>query len=256
MRNNLPKLRKIENLLIQAVIFIATYVFIYKQVFLKTDMPGMLKIMEEDVAKPGFRPQMALILFLMMVNWALETVKWQYLIGKVERIGFLEALQAVLAGVSISSFTPNRVGEFFGRVYSLKQASRIEGILITLVGSVSQLLVTVIAGSMAMLVFIPRYLPLAAYSHGYLYIGIVATVLALDLLLLGLFFNLSILSTLKERILKNGLQRIRRFFRVFAFYPNRGLALVMMPGTWSFPRSSGCCSGCSDCTSLTSTPSC
>ena len=46
MRNNLSKLRKIENLLIQGVIFIATYFFIYKQVFLKTDMPGMLKIME------------------------------------------------------------------------------------------------------------------------------------------------------------------------------------------------------------------
>src|SRR5512137_3060990 len=103
MRNNLSKLRKIENLLIQAVIFVATCGFIYQQVFGKTDLPGLLKIMEDDIAKPGFRLQMGLILFMMVVNWALETSKWQYLIGKVERVGFLNAFEAVLAGVSISS---------------------------------------------------------------------------------------------------------------------------------------------------------
>jgi MFS family permease len=228
MKNNLPKLQKIVNLLIQGVIFTATYIFIYKQVFQKSDLPGLLNLLEADIAKPGFQLQMIAILGLMVVNWSLETLKWKLLIGKIEQVDFFKALQAVLTGVSISSFTPNRVGEFFGRVFVLKKASHIEGILITIVGSISQLLITILAGSVALLLFIPSYLPQASYSHGYLYYGIIAIVGILDVLLLGLFFNISILSALKERILQNGLKKIQRFFRVFAFYPNRELAVVLL----------------------------
>ncbi len=226
--NNLPKLRKIENLLIQVLIFIATYIFIYKQVFQKSNLPGLLRTLEDDLVTTGFLSQMLVILLLMMGNWCLEAYKWKYLIGKIESIGFFKALQAVLTGVSISSFTPNRVGEFFGRVFILRKASHIEGILITIVGSISQLLVTVFAGSVSLLVFIPHYLPDSSYSHGYLYYGIAAVVVMLDFLLLGMFFNLSFLSAFKERILEERLQKIRRFFRVFAFYSNRELATVLL----------------------------
>jgi len=228
MKNNLPKLKKITNLLLQGIIFITTYYFIYRQVFHKADMPGLLTTLEDDFARPGFLRWMAVILLMMALNWSLEAVKWKSLIGKIEEVGFFKALQAVLTGVSISSFTPNRVGEFFGRVFILDRASRMEGILITIVGSVSQLLVTVITGSAALLFFIPSYLKLAAYSHGYLYYGIIATVILVDIVLLGLYFNLSVLSALKEQILKNGLKKVRRFFRVFSFYHNRELAAVLL----------------------------
>ena len=225
---NLPKLRKIENLLIQGMIVIVTYIFIYKQVFQKTNLPGLIKTLEDDLTQSGFQNQLLIIIMLMVVNWCLEAYKWKYLIGKVEQVSFFKACQAVLTGVSISSFTPNRVGEFLGRVFILKKASHIEGILITLVGSVSQLLVTIINGSIALLIFIPYYFPDMAYSQGYLYYGIVSIVLSLNILLIGLFFNLSFLTTLKERILQNRLKRLRRFFRVFAFYHNRELVRVMM----------------------------
>ena len=225
---NLPKLRKIENLLIQVVIFAATYIFIYRQVFHKSNLPELLKTVEDDLRNPGFQSRLAVILALMVVNWCIEAYKWKYLIGKVEKVSLFKAFQAVLTGVSISSFTPNRVGEFFGRVFILKQASHIEGILITMVGSVSQLLVTIILGSAALLVFLPYHLPDTLYSHGYLFYGIVVIVILFDLLLLGMFFNLSVLSSLKERILQKGLQKLRRFFRVFAFYRNRELARVML----------------------------
>jgi len=225
---NRSKIRKIENLLLQATIFVVTYIFIYKQVFQKTNLPQLLKTVDEEFLKPGSQYLIAAILLLMVINWSLEAVKWQYLIGKVEKVGFFKSLRAVLTGISISSFTPNRVGEFFGRVFFLDKASHIEGILITIVGSLSQLMITIIAGSLALLVFIPVHMPGTIYSHGYLYMGIVAIVATLDLLLLALFFNLSFLTTLKQQILKNGLKKLRRFFRVFAFYHNRELFRVML----------------------------
>jgi hypothetical protein len=48
------------------------------------------------------------------------------------------------------------------------------------------------------------------------------------LLLVALFFKLSFLATLKERILQNRLKRLQPFFRVFAFYHNREMATVML----------------------------
>ena len=183
--------------------------------------------MEDDLAKPAFRLGILLVICMMVINWSLEAVKWKYLIGKVEKVSFFKAFQAVLTGISISSFMPNRTGEFFGRIYILKTASRVEGILITVVGSMSQLLITVLAGSIALLIFIPHHLSATGFSHGYLYYGICMLVIALDSILVALFFKLSFLTTLKEMILQNGLKRLRKFFRVFAFYHNREMATVM-----------------------------
>ncbi len=213
--------------MIQLAIFLATYAFIYKQVFHTSNLPELIKTTGDDLAKPGIQDRLLIIILMMVINWCLEAYKWKYLIGKIEKVSFFKAFQAVLTGVSISSFTPNRVGEFFGRVFILREASHIEGILITMVGSVSQLLITVFAGSASLVILIPHLLPDAAYSHGYLYYGIISIVTVLDLLLLALFFNLSFLSALKERILKNRWKKLRRFFRVFAFFRNRELATVM-----------------------------
>ncbi len=206
----------------------ATYLFIYKQVFHNSKLPELIKTTRDDLAEPGFQLLLLIIILMMVLNWCLETYKWKYLIGKIEKVGFFKAFQAILTGVSISSFTPNRVGEFFGRVFILKEASHVEGILITMVGSVSQLLITVFAGSASLVILIPHLIPDAAYSHGYLYYGIISIVTALDLLLLALFFNLSFLSAMKERILKNRWGNRQHIFRVFAFYRNRELATVML----------------------------
>jgi hypothetical protein len=216
------------NLLIQLAIFLVTCLFIYHQVFHKTDFSGLLQTIEDSLVKPGFKPVFLLVILLMVVNWSLEAYKWKYLIGKVEKISFFKSFQAVLTGISVSSFIPNRVGEFFGRIFILKTASRIEGVLITIVGSMSQLLVTILAGSIALLIVIPRYLSDAGFSSGYIFYSLVAIVMAMDFLLVSLFFRLSFLATLKERILQNGLKRFRKFFRIFAFYHNREMGTVLL----------------------------
>jgi uncharacterized membrane protein YbhN (UPF0104 family) len=226
--NNLSKVQKIMNLLIQTVIFLVTCVFIYRQVFMKEDLSSLMLSLRGDLEKSDFRLGLLFVTSLMIFNWSIEAFKWKYLIGKVENVGFFRAFQAILTGISVSSFMPNRVGEFFGRIYILKTASRIEGILITVVGSMSQLLVTIMAGSVALLIFIPRYLSGAGFSHGYLYYSLLALVVSLNVILLALFFQLSFLSTLKERILQNGLKRLRKFFRIFAFYHNREMAAVLL----------------------------
>lgn len=223
----MTKVYKRYNLIIQLGILVISYFFIINQVFWKQDLPALIKTLANDFNSSQFLWIMVLLLILMGVNWMLEALKWKLLISKVEDVSFSQSVIAVLTGVTISSFTPNRVGEYFGRAFILKQASHVEGILITVIGSMSQLLITILIGSMAFLAFLPVFLADAEFSRGYFYYVLVVVVLLFDTLLLGLFFNVSFLSTAKEKILRNGLSKIRKYFRVFTLYSNRELWIVM-----------------------------
>jgi uncharacterized membrane protein YbhN (UPF0104 family) len=125
-----------------------------------------MKALEADLSSPDFLRTLVFVVLLMVVNWMLEALKWQKLISKIEKVSLLQSVVAVLTGVTISSFTPNRVGEYFGRAFILKKASHIEGILITILGSMSQLLITILTGSLAFLLFLPVFMPGAEFIRG------------------------------------------------------------------------------------------
>jgi len=222
------KIGKILNRLIQLLILGVTYIFIYKQVFLKTDLPGIIKTLEDDFSKTGFIAQIFIVFFMMLVNWSIESLKWKLLIGKIEKINFFRSFQAVLTGVSVSSFTPNRVGEYIGRVFILHNASHVDGILVTILGSMCQLMVTVVTGSITFLIFLPKYFSSTIYANGYLYYGLIFLILLLDILLLGLLFNVTFLNTVKEKIFKNSLKKFQAHLHVFTLYKNREVAIVLL----------------------------
>lgn len=90
-------------------------------------------------------------LLLASLNWVIEAVKWRLLMRKVELVSLRTSLIAFFNGTAVSLFTPNRSGEFAGRILYLKNQNRIRGTLITLVGSTAQLLVTIQAGLVALL---------------------------------------------------------------------------------------------------------
>ena len=97
------------------------------------------------------------IFLLMFVNWGLEAFKWQLLIAPLEKITFLASLRSVFAGVTVSIFTPNRVGEFAGRVFVLQKADKIKASLMSLMGSLIQLVVTVLTGILAYYILESKY---------------------------------------------------------------------------------------------------
>ena len=95
---------------------------------------------------------LAAVVLLMFVNWGLEAVKWKISVKPVQEVGFGKALQAVLSGVSFSVSTPNRIGEYLGRVLYMDEGNRLRTISITIVGSISQLIITLMAGAAGLLV--------------------------------------------------------------------------------------------------------
>jgi Lysylphosphatidylglycerol synthase TM region len=97
-----------------------------------------------------------LVLFLMLVNWGIESLKWQLLINHVQRFSFGRAFKSVLSGCSVTMLTPNRIGEYGGRILYVAEENRIKAISLSLVGSISQLLVTMVMGCFGLLYL--RYL--------------------------------------------------------------------------------------------------
>ena len=227
------KIRKTYNILIRVIILAATYGFIYKKVFLGKDWMQNLTVFKNYVEDPKFTWTITLLIFLMFVNWGIESVKWRFLISKIEKVSFFKSLQAVFTGSSISIVTPNRVGEYFGRAFILEKASHMQGILITILGSMSQLLITILTGTVGLILFTIGYAHKLQIFGGYLFYSLLALIVIFDILILFLYFNISFLSTLREKLLKRRLKKFRKFFVVFSYYRYHELCYVI---TLSFFR--------------------
>lgn len=88
-----------------------------------------------------------LALILMPLNLGLETRKWQVLLRiKNEDISFRLLFKGVLVGMSLGIFTPNRIGEYAGRLSVLPKNLRFDGGVFTLINRLSQMVITLIMG--------------------------------------------------------------------------------------------------------------
>lgn len=96
-----------------------------------------------------------LVVFLMSVNWGIEALKWQLLVRHLQQFSFFRSFKSVLGGCSVTMLTPNRVGEFGGRIFYIEDGNRVKAISLAVVGSISQLLVTMLMGCFGL--FFLRY---------------------------------------------------------------------------------------------------
>jgi len=221
------KLKKTYNILLRILILAATYGFLYKKIFHGKDWQQQYNLFTGLLEKPGIKTLLFIVVLLMLVNWGLESQKWRFMIGKIECVSFFRSLLAVFTGASISFFTPNRTGEYFGRAFILDEASHVDGILITILGSMSQLLITILTGTLSMLVFIPKFLDSNAFFSGYIYYGFVVLIIFLDLLLVFLVVNVQFLSVLRDKLLRSKLKKFRKHLAVFSDFRPRDMALVI-----------------------------
>lgn len=90
----------------------------------------------------------------MPLNWAAETMKWRFLVKRVQHITFWQAYRAVFAGVTSSLFLPNRVGDFGGRILFLKSKNAVKVVLSTFVGSWAQQLILIAFGFLGFAYFL------------------------------------------------------------------------------------------------------
>lgn len=157
------------------------------------------------------------LLLLMILNWSIEALKWKLLVSKMQRISFIDALKGVWCGVTIGTFTPNRIGEFGGRILFLRERNQVKGIIVTLLGSFGQITTTLITGLSSLILFILFINPFQI-PHQYLpppefliwILPILFSLLIACLLLL--YFNVGLIESISSRV--PFLKRMRSYLSI------------------------------------------
>lgn len=177
---------------------------------------------------PLFILRFALAIILVFFNWGTEAVKWKYIMQKLEPVSFLQSFKAILTGITVSTFTPNRIGEYFGRVFIMEKEHPIKGALVTIIGSISQLLVTTLFGAIAILFFVPAHGYLGQVAIQQIFTGISFIIILLTTGFALFYFNLHSFSPLLQKLFKNKQHNIIRFSRVFNRYSTKELFNIFL----------------------------
>lgn len=139
----------------------------------------------------------------MPVNWGLETRKWYLLVNRMQPLSFMKSFEAVLSGLSLAINTPNRIGEYGGRVVYLLPENRLKGVALTIISSISQLLVTLVLGWIALFILKNDLYKVelgGTHFSGLLFTGFQYAVLFIVVLTGVFFFKLEWLVNLVKRI--------------------------------------------------------
>ena len=131
-------------------------------------------------------------LFLVPVNWGLEALKWKIsLTGIYPKYSYIQAFKGVVTGIATGIFTPNRVGDYAGRLMYLAPGKRWEAGVILMVDRLCQLVITLwvgIYGLAYIILFEPQrldlLLPVEQQFRGYILsgLGVIALLLPLALI--------------------------------------------------------------------------
>ena len=218
--------RKSISFLLKIGIVAFAIFFLYQQLTSKSsveqfDLNKILIKLEENYLVVTF------VILMMFLNWFLESLKWRFLISKIEKISIKRSLRAIFSGITVSAFTPNRVGEYGGRVFCLEKADRIKGVLITVIGSMAQLVTTIFFGSIGILL-LPNLMPefdSLLTNFVFAYPLMLFLLILLNVLLVTLFLNASVFSVVLSSI--NFLKKFKKYNEVFSFYNSSELLEIL-----------------------------
>ena len=126
---------------------------LYQQVSAQPDIDASMALIKTLPFGAGAWKFWMVILFV-FVNWGLEARKWQVLMQVLQPISFITAFKAVLCGVTFSLNTPNRIGEYGGRILFVEEGKRIKAITLSIAGGMAQLIITMLMGCLGLLYLI------------------------------------------------------------------------------------------------------
>ena len=167
---------------------------------------------------------------LMPFNWAAETVKWGYLVQRVQHITFWQAYRAVFAGITSSLFLPNRVGDFGGRILFLKSKNAVKVVLSTFVGSWAQQLILIAFGFLGFAYFL-----IMMWQVERIFLdAVIALGFGFVIILLFMFLNLEIVVPVFRKIrLLYRFPRLIKGVNVLRQYTRQELLRTLL---WAFIR--------------------
>jgi uncharacterized membrane protein YbhN (UPF0104 family) len=168
----------------------------------------------------------SLILLLVPVNWALESLKWQRLARKAVPVTFWEAFRGTLTGLAIGVAAPAQLGDTLGRIASLRSDDRLKAIGAAVVSNGIQFYVSIIGGGLG-LAWVGDKLGLDPLSRSLLYVLLAVLILAA---LLIVSFRRRLTNWKPEKVF---LSKLLSYFRIIGQYTASDL---LVSSTYGFLR--------------------
>lgn len=162
------------------------------------------------------------VIILMLANWFLEVVKWRFLSERIERLSYWKAIKSVFCGLTWAIFTPNRIGEYGGRVMLLRPENRAKGAVAMGVGLFAQLVLTSVFGALSIAWFVHVFLPTPTSVRGAVWL--IATIYALGFAVL--YFNVHWIDRFVGKF--RFLEKIKPFFSILEDFTAKELKQVLL----------------------------
>lgn len=211
--------KKAINTIIKISILVLAAVFIFHKLNNNKNLLSFEHLLN-NLSREKAYSILTLVFVLMLLNWFLEALKWKFLVKPIQRISTVKAVESVFCGLTLAVFTPNRIGEYGGRIFFLAPRKRVLGVIAMGVGAVGQMVITNILGATAILWFIGTYVEMSFW----LYYGVITLVVFYCLFFLLLYFNISFLLAILNSI--KFLKPLQKFFRVLSRYKYSELIVV------------------------------
>ncbi|MEM9819683.1 MAG: lysylphosphatidylglycerol synthase transmembrane domain-containing protein [Bacteroidota bacterium] len=220
---------KYLNFLIKTALILLLCWALYQQVFARENLEDLKTAFLNHFRKENLH-WLIFATALMPLNWAFESLKWHQLIKHFESLNFWSTYKGIFAGVTLSLFTPNRIGEYGGRILVVEAKNNWKAVIATLVGSFSQLLVLMSMGLLGLVYFILHYMEVETYllqSAIFLGIGLIG-------LMLFCFFNIDLVIPIVRRLpFAKYFRRFVKHVKILKEYHTRDLAMAL---TYAFAR--------------------
>lgn len=206
---------------IKAIIIVLAGYFIYQKLVDNKNLKNFLEIVDQ-LNTVSVWMVVGSIFLLMLLNWFLESLKWKYLISKIEKISLYKAIESVFCGLTWAVFTPNRIGEYGGRIFFLSPRRRIQGVVAMMVGQIAQMVLTNVLGSLAILWFVSKFLVLNIW----LFVALSIVVAVFCFFFLLFYFNIRWLEGLFNNI--KFLKRFNKYYSILNRYHQKELVQIML----------------------------
>src|SRR5688572_413988 len=177
------------NYFLGPVIFIWLSWSIYQQIKQQPNLEQSWQQIKQSFSGPLII-NLFIVVLLMLANWSLEALKWKLSVREVQHVSFLKSLKAIFSGVSFSVTTPNRMGEYAGRILYMEEGNRLRVVSLTILGSLSQLIITLSFGLAGLLILKNRIIGA----------GLIEWTRWFDLILIGVAIALVVLTVFYFRL--------------------------------------------------------